>query len=90
MHKHEVTFNTLKRVIRWCFHTDDVLRSLLPVICYCFTQSLIIRISSKECAGPGLNVRGPKRAGPNKFWRQAGPKNQRAGPDLEYWPCAVV
>jgi len=36
-------------------------------------------------AGLSLNVRGPKRAGPNKFWwlmGRAKPKNQRAGRGL--------
>jgi len=38
--------------------------SLLPIICYGFILSLVIRISLKGRAGQGLNV-----GGPNKFWQ---------------------
>jgi len=41
--------------------------SLLPVICYCFIQLLVIHISLKGRDRLGLNIGGPKRAGPNKF-----------------------
>jgi len=40
--------------------------------------------------GAGLNVGGPQAMLPNKFWRAGRPKNQQAGPGLEYWACAGV
>jgi len=81
----------LKRVIKGFFHTDYVflwfiVRSLLPVICYCFIQSLVIRISLKGWAGPsrawmlmGLNGSGLINFG--SPW---------AGPGLEYWTMVVI
>jgi len=90
----------LERVMRCSFHIDDVflrviVGSLLPVICYCFSQSLVIRISLEGLAwtsaglnGPGLiNFGGPRAWHKNQ---RALYKNQRAGRGLEYWAYAWV
>jgi len=82
-----------------CHFLRVTVRSLLPVICYCFNASFSHLSSAfnyrggPSRAGPGLNDSKPKWVRPNKFWRPAGraePKNQWAGPRLEYWACIGV